>query len=104
MEKWGLRLLNEIIWQKPNPPPNLGCRCLTHDHESILWAARGGKGDRHYFDYGAMKTANGGKQMLAIWNIKPAGKAEKAHGEHPTQKPLELLRRIVLMALSLIHI
>lgn len=98
MDTMGLRTLNEIIWQKPAPPPNLGCRCLTHDHENILWAARGAVGDRHYFDYPAMKELNGGKQMLSIWKIKTAGKAEKTHGGHPTQKPVELLKRIILMA------
>ena len=27
--KSGFRLLNDIIWEKPNPPPNFGCRTFT---------------------------------------------------------------------------
>src|SRR5579871_3898404 len=23
----GFRIINDIIWEKPNPPPNLACRC-----------------------------------------------------------------------------
>ena len=42
----GFRLLNDIVWEKPNPPPNLGCRTFTHSTELILWASRSGKGSR----------------------------------------------------------
>ena len=44
--KSGFRLLNDIIWEKPNPPPNLGCRTFTHSTELVYWAAKAKKGDR----------------------------------------------------------
>ncbi len=34
MQELGFRILNDIIWEKPAPPPNLGCRCFTHSTES----------------------------------------------------------------------
>ena len=34
--------------------------------------------------------------MRSVWAIGTPTKAEKIHGKHPTQKPLELLERIVL--------
>ena len=43
-----------------------------------------------------MKEINGGKQMKDVWELKGALKKEKEHGKHPTQKPFELLERIIL--------
>ena len=40
MLQLGYRILNDIIWQKPNPPPNLGRRCFTHSTETVLWATK----------------------------------------------------------------
>ena len=34
--------------------------------------------------------------MLSLWSIKPPSREEKIYGKHPTQKPLQLLDRIVL--------
>jgi len=83
-----------VIWEKPNPPPNLSCRYFTHSTELILWAARGRK-SKHYFDYSAMKEQNGGKQMKNVWRFCAPGKSEKQHGRHPTQKPLGLLDQLL---------
>src|SRR6266567_3394140 len=30
MQQLGFKLLNDISWVKPNPPPNLSCRYFTH--------------------------------------------------------------------------
>lgn len=30
LEEEGFRIINNITWQKTNPPPNLACRCFTH--------------------------------------------------------------------------
>lgn len=94
MQQLGFKMLNEIVWEKPNPPPNLSCRYFTHASETILWAARDRK-SRHHFDYPAMREANGGKQMKSVWRMQAPGNGEKVHGRHPTQKPIELLARIV---------
>ncbi|MFH1532874.1 MAG: DNA methyltransferase [Pseudomonadota bacterium] len=95
MQQLGFKLLNDVVWHKRNPPPNLACRYFTHATEQILWAARDQK-SKHYFDYPLMKAANGGKQMQNVWSILPPRKAEKGHGKHPTQKPMALLERIIL--------
>ncbi len=94
MQQLGFKLLNDVIWEKPNPPPNLSCRYFTHSTELILWAARGRK-SKHFFDYSAMKQRNGGKQMKNVWRFTAPTKTEKQHGRHPTQKPLGLLDQLL---------
>jgi site-specific DNA-methyltransferase (adenine-specific) len=34
--------------------------------------------------------------MRSVWSITTSKNNEKEHGKHPTQKPLDLLKRIVL--------
>ena len=91
----GFRLLNDIIWEKPNPPPNLGRRTFTHSTEIILWASKAPKGSRHKytFNYDEMRRENGGKQMKTVWRFTTAGRDEKRFGKHPTQKPIALIDR-----------
>ena len=95
MLELGFRLLNDIVWEKPNPPPNLGCRCFTHSTEMILWASKGtrGTGARHIFNYAEMKLQNDGRQMKNVWRFTAPGSDEKTHGRHPTQKPVSLIER-----------
>lgn len=97
MQQLGLKILNQITWQKPNPPPNLACRCFTHSTETVLWAAKHEK-SRHVFNYADLKRTNGGKQMKDVWSFTAPKSGEKTHGRHPTQKPLALLERILLAA------
>lgn len=96
MEESGYKLLNNITWQKTNPPPNLGCRCFTHSTETILWARKNEKKAKHYFNYKLMKEINDGKQMKDVWSGSATKKSEKNFGKHPTQKPKYILERIVL--------
>ena len=95
MQQLGFKLLNDISWVKPNPPPNLSCRYFTHATETIIWAAKDKK-SRHTFNYKLMKETNRGKQMKSVWEIKPPETWEKKFGKHPTQKPVALLERILL--------
>jgi site-specific DNA-methyltransferase (adenine-specific) len=95
MQSLGYKILNDIAWFKVNPPPNLSCRYFTHSTETIIWAAKN-KDSRHYFNYELMRKLNNGKQMLSLWSIKAPGPEEKKYGKHPTQKPIQLLDRIVL--------
>ena len=91
----GFRLLNDITWQKPNPPPNLGRRTFTHSTELLLWASKAPKGSRHKytFNYDEMREANGGKQMQTVWRLPTPRSNEKNFGKHPTQKPVALIER-----------
>ena len=99
----GYHVLNDIAWFKPNASPNLSCRFFTASHETLLWA-RKEKNAKHIFNYELMKNnqweddfiKNPGKQMRTVWAIGTPKPAEKRFGRHPTQKPLDLLKRIVL--------
>ncbi len=99
LELEGFSIINNITWQKPNPSPNLACRCFTNSTETILWARKqltAKKKGKHTFNYLLMKKINGGKQMKDVWLIPLVKKEEKKYGKHPTQKPLALLERIIL--------
>jgi hypothetical protein len=97
MQRLGYKLLNDITWVKPNPPPNLSCRYFTHATETIIWAGRDKK-CRHKFNYALMKSLNRGKQMLSVWTLEAPRREEKVFGKHPTQKSLALLERIIAAA------
>jgi len=102
LEKLEFDIINDIVWFKPNAPPNLSCRYFTHSHEIILWA-RKSEGSDHSFNYESMKYWNNSKdklknpdkQMRSVWSIPLLSKSEKKFGKHPTQKPIELLNRII---------
>jgi len=97
MQQLEFKLLNDISWVKPNPPPNLSCRYFTHATETIIWAAKNAK-SKHKFHYQAMRQETRGKQMKRVWEIYPPERDEKLFGKHPTQKPLALLDRILRAA------
>ncbi len=97
MQQLGMKLLNDITWVKPNPPPNLSCRYFTHATETLIWAAKNKK-SKHTFNYKLMKQIAGGKQMKSVWTIPAPDREEKRFGKHPTQKPVALLERILLAA------
>jgi len=88
------RLLNNITWQKLNPPPNLGRRMFTHSTENIIWASKSSK-SKHYFDYDLMREYNNGKQMKDVWTTPVINKKERTFGRHPTQKPISIITRMV---------
>jgi site-specific DNA-methyltransferase (adenine-specific) len=95
MQQLDFKLLNDVSWVKPNPPPNLSCRYFTHATETIIWAAKNKK-SRHTFNYKLMREANAGKQMKSVWTIPPPETWEKRAGKHPAQKPVALIKRILL--------
>jgi site-specific DNA-methyltransferase (adenine-specific) len=94
MQQLEFKLLNDISWVKPNPPPNLSCRYFTHATETIIWAAKNNK-SRHTFNYKLMREENGGKQMKSVWPILPPKREEKRFGKHPAQKPIALIERVI---------
>ena len=94
LQQLGFKILNDIAWEKPNPPPNLSCRYFTHSTETILWAAKNEK-SKHIFNYRAMKAVTG-KQMKTVWTMPAPARSEKTLGKHPTQKPLAIIERCLL--------
>ena len=104
LQKLDCRIINDITWFKPNGAPALAGRNFTASHETILWASKGKKA-KHVFNYSISKNwdvendklYSKGKQMRSVWSIPSTPKREKLEGNHPTQKPLELLRRLVAM-------
>jgi site-specific DNA-methyltransferase (adenine-specific) len=95
MQQLGYKILNDIAWEKPNPPPNLSCRYFTHSTETILWAAKN-EDTKHLFNYSLMRKIAGGRQMKTVWTMQASRNGEKAFGKHPTQKPIALVERCLL--------
>ena len=97
------KILNDISWFKPNAAPNISCRFFTASHETLIWARKGEK-TKHTFNYQDMKNGiwaedpmkKPEKQMRSVWSIPTTGAKEKTQGKHPTQKPMNLLKRIIL--------
>ena len=100
LQSLGFKIMNEIIWYKPNAPPNLTGKYFAHAHESLIWAKKDSN-SKHFFNYNLMKRwddkiSPSNKQMRSVWYIPLTPWEEKVYGKHPTQKPIELLRRIIL--------
>lgn len=103
LQKADFKILNDICWFKPNASPNISCRYFTASHETLIWAKKDSNA-KHTFNYDVMKNGDWGsdgikkpnKQMRSVWDITTAKPEEKVFGKHPTQKPLELLKRIIL--------
>lgn len=91
----GYKILNIIVWQKPNAPTTLSNHHFNFSAEYIIWA-RKSKSIPHYFNIEAMSALNSGKLMPDVWNIPTVETWEKHFGKHPTQKPLRLLYRAIL--------
>ena len=96
LEEEGFKIINNITWQKTNPPPNLACKTFTHSTETILWARKDLKNVKYTFNYTLMKEINNNKQMKDVWTTSLTKPSEKKCGKHPTQKPLKILDRIIL--------
>lgn len=100
MQDAGFWLLNDVIWHKTNPMPNFRGVRFTNATETMLWAKKSEK-SRYVFNNKLMKAENNGKQMPNVWRIPLCAGRERLRDEsgnklHSTQKPVELLRRIIL--------
>ncbi|CAN5552880.1 site-specific DNA-methyltransferase [soil metagenome] len=89
------RIINDVIWHKPNATPNALHTTFTHAHETLLWASKG-KGVRHTFNYDLINSPDPTGQVSSVWRMMTVPRNEKLHGYHPTQKPLRLVRRALL--------
>jgi site-specific DNA-methyltransferase (adenine-specific) len=94
------RILNSIVWFKPNAQPNITARTLTESTEQIVWAVNETpkKAKGWTFNYWDAKEMNNGRQLRNVWEFPVTSKKERANGAHPSQKPLALVERLVLIA------
>jgi len=114
LQKLGFEIINDIVWYKSKTIPHRSKHRFAAWHETVIWA-RKYKDARHLFNYHLMRRIGypddpfkkAGMQIRSVWMIRnpsdfwaisPAGLSEKREGEHPTQKPLALLKRIILAA------
>ena len=74
--------------------PTLFRLAWAHAHETLIRAGK--KGSRHTFNYEVINSRDPGSQVSSGWRIPPPPQREKRHGRHPTQKPLRLVRRVLL--------
>ena len=95
MVELGYKILNVIVWCKPDAPLTVSDSHFNFSAEYIIWA-RKYKDKRHFYNIDLMTSINGGKRMSDVWNIPTTGLWEKTCGKHPTQKPLRLMYRIIL--------
>ncbi len=108
------RILNSVIWFKPNAQPNITARTLTESTEQMIWAVNETpERAKHWtFNYWLAKELAGGKQMRTVWAFNTGEGAapynlweipctlasERKHGKHPSQKPKALLDHIMQIA------
>ena len=90
LKKLGMWIINDVIWFKRNAPPLLSTNRLAPSAE-LIWVAS--KSKKYFFNYGMGKILNDGKQMRNVWEIN----SQRHLTEHPTEKPENLLERILLL-------
>ena len=101
MQNLGFWILNDVVWRKTNPTPNIRGRRFQNAHETMIWASRDKDGKGYTFNYESMKAANDDVQMRSDWLFPICTgherlKDEKGDKLHPTQKPEALLARVML--------
>ena len=101
MQDLGFWILNDVIWRKANPMPNFRGRRFTNAHETMIWASRNAASKSYTFHYDALKAANEDTQMRSDWYLPLCTGGErlkdsKGSKVHPTQKPEQLLARVIL--------
>lgn len=99
LQELDFKILNNIVWEKQYPPPNLMQKYFTHASEHLIWASKT-KQSKHTFNYDILKDISNGKPMKSvwrdIWKMPSANNSEKNFGKHPTQKPEEVVKRAII--------
>lgn len=90
LKELGLWTINDVIWYKPNATPLLSRNRLKPSTE-MIWIAS--KDKKYFFNYDLAREINDGKQMPNLWIIN----AKRHITPHPTEKPEELIERIILL-------
>lgn len=103
MQDLGFWILNDIVWRKANPMPNFRGRRFCNAHETMIWATKSADAKAYTFHYDALKAGNEDLQPRSDWVLPICTGEERIKGDdgakaHPTQKPENLLMRIMLSA------
>ena len=98
LQSFDRKIINSIVWFKRNAFPNITNRMLCESTEHIIWAVNNTQkhAKNWIFNYKELKKMNGGKQMRNVWDIPMTPTSERKLGKHPSQKPIELIERLVL--------
>lgn len=100
MQDLGFWILNDVHWVKTNPMPNwLGVR-FTNATETLIWALKDRKAKGYKFDKKLAKAVGVGKVGANVWTLPLCTGRERLKDAgggrlHSTQKPSELLKRII---------
>ena len=111
MQDIGYWIINDVIWHKKNPTPNFKGTRLNNSHETLIWATKSQK-SKYTFNYKTAKELNKDnvseedfkagvrKQLSSVWKIAVCNGNERIKDStgkklHSTQKPYELLYRII---------
>lgn len=101
MQDLGFWILNDVHWVKTNPMPNwLGVR-FTNATETLIWAVKDRNAKGYTFNRDMAKEFGFGPTGDNVWVIPLCTGKERLRDEdgkkaHSTQKPVELLRRVIL--------
>lgn len=99
------KINNILVWQKSNPMPNTTKRLYTHSVEFIVWAVKGKGWTFNAIDLRDInpdRQKDGSPRMMRdVWTFPVVQGEERLRGDegralHPTQKPLELVRRTII--------
>lgn len=100
MQNMGYWILNDVVWFKLNPTPNMAGTRFCNAHETMLWCSKS-QGHKFTFNYKTMKYLNGDKQDRSVWNLGICQGSERLKDSngtkvHTTQKPEALLTKGIL--------
>ena len=100
MQNLGFWILNDIVWSKTNPTPNMSGSRFCNAHETLLWCSKSKK-SKFTFNYKTMKYLNGNKQDKSVWSLNICQGGERLRNDdgeklHTTQKPEALLKKVIL--------
>jgi len=101
MQDLGYWTLNDLIWIKTNPMPNWLSVRFTNATENLIWATKDQKSKKYFFNKKYAKLFGIGKVGANVWVLPICMGVERVKNEegkklHSTQKPIELLKRVVL--------
>jgi len=113
MQDLGLWFINDVVWWKTNPTPNFKGTRINNAHETLIWATKN-KDAKYTFNYKTAKELNKDtvwakdfengvrKQLGSVWRISVCQgderlKDTKGQKLHSTQKPTEILYRIIAL-------